>query len=153
MAAGHGARAACRLAFAANSNGVQSPRKSSTSRQYCSTATPVLNNARRIALVVDNFAYDNAATLRNPERDAKLVADALKRTGFKSVTLLTNFRKDALVSALRDFAARAETADWAVVYYAGHGMEVGGVNYLIPTDAKIAADRDIGLRPCRVRRF
>jgi uncharacterized caspase-like protein len=44
----------------------------------------------------------------------------------------------------RDFAARAETADWAVVYYAGHGMEVGGVNYLIPIDAKIAADRDIG---------
>jgi len=68
----------------------------------------------------------------------------LKRTGFKSVTLLTNLRKDALVSALRDFAARAETADWAVVYYAGHGMEVGGINYLIPTDAKIAADRDIG---------
>ena len=57
---------------------------------------------------------------------------------------MTNLRKDALVSALRDFAARAETADWAVVYYAGHGMEVGGVNYLIPTDAKIAVDRDIG---------
>ena len=38
----------------------------------------------------------------------------------------------------------AETADWAVVYYAGHGMEVGGINYLIPTDAKIAVDRDIG---------
>lgn len=45
---------------------------------------------------------------------------------------------------MRDFAPSAETADWAVVYYAGHGMEVGGINYLIPTDAKIAADRDIG---------
>ena len=84
------------------------------------------------------------AALPNPERDANLVADVLKRTGFETVTLLTNLRKDALVSALRDFAARAETADWAVVYYAGHGMEVGGINYLIPTDAKIAADRDIG---------
>jgi len=68
----------------------------------------------------------------------------LKLTGFESVTLLTNLRKDALVSALREFAARAESADWAVVYYAGHGMEVGGVNYLIPTDARIAADREIG---------
>jgi len=105
---------------------------------------PVLNHDRRIALVIGNSAYLNAAALPNPGRDASLVADVLKRTGFKSVTLLTNLRKDALVSALRDFAARAETADWAVVYYAGHGMEVGGINYLIPTDAKIAADRDIG---------
>ena len=104
----------------------------------------MLNNDRRIALVIGNSAYKNADTLPNPERDANLVADALKRTGFETVTLLTNLRKDALVSALRDFAARAETADWAVVYYAGHGMEVGGINYLIPTDAKIAADRDIG---------
>jgi uncharacterized caspase-like protein len=102
------------------------------------------NNDHRVALVIGNSTYENAAALPNPERDANLVADVLKRTGFKSVTLLTNLRKDALVLALRDFAARAETADWAVVYYAGHGMEVGGINYLIPTDAKIAADRDIG---------
>jgi len=68
----------------------------------------------------------------------------LKLTGFDSVTLLTDLRKDALTSALRDFARQAETADWAMVYYAGHGMEVGGVNYLIPVDAKIASDRDVG---------
>jgi hypothetical protein len=105
---------------------------------------PVLNNDHRVALVIGNSTYENVAALPNPERDANLVADALKRTGFKSVTLLTNLRKDALISALRDFAARAETADWAVVYYAGHGMEVGGINYLIPTDTKIAVDRDIG---------
>ena len=82
--------------------------------------------------------------MANPERDAKLVADTLKRTGFQSVTLLTNLKKDALIGALRSFAAQAETADWAVIYYAGHGMEVGGTNYLIPIDARIAADRDIG---------
>src|ERR1700726_3560072 len=56
----------------------------------------------------------------------------------------TNPRRDALITAVRDFASRAESADWAVVYYAGHGMEVGGINYLIPVDARIAADRDIG---------
>jgi uncharacterized caspase-like protein len=118
--------------------------KSSVVTAIVPPTAPVLSNDRRIALVIGNSAYANADTLPNPERDANLVADALKRTGFETVTLLTNLRKDALVNALRDFAARAETADWAVVYYAGHGMEVGGVNYLIPTDAKIAADRDIG---------
>jgi tetratricopeptide (TPR) repeat protein len=107
-------------------------------------AAPVLNTDHRVALVIGNSAYENVAALPNPERDANLVADVLKRTGFESVTLLTNLRKDALVGALRNFAAHAETADWAIVYYAGHGMEVGGINYLIPTDAKIAADRDIG---------
>ena len=121
-----------------------SSEKSNVATAIVTPTAPVLNNDRRIALVIGNFAYENAAALPNPERDANLVADALKRTGFETVTLLTNLRKDALVSALRDFAARAETADWAVVYYAGHGMEVGGINYLIPTDAKIAADRDIG---------
>ena len=121
-----------------------SSEKSNVATAIVTSTAPVLNNDRRIALVIGNFAYENAATLPNPERDANLVADVLKRTGFETVTLLTNLRKDALVSALRDFAARAETADWAVVYYAGHGMEVGGINYLIPTDAKIAADRDIG---------
>ncbi|QDF41231.1 tetratricopeptide repeat protein [Bradyrhizobium symbiodeficiens] len=102
------------------------------------------NGDRRIALVIGNSAYENVAALPNPVRDASLVADVLKLTGFEAVTLLNDLRKDALVNALREFAARAETADWAVVYYAGHGMEIGGVNYLIPTDAKIAADREIG---------
>ncbi|WP_439394981.1 tetratricopeptide repeat protein [Bradyrhizobium sp. PMVTL-01] len=107
-------------------------------------SSTAVNNDHRVALVIGNSIYENVAALPNPARDANLVADALKRTGFQTVTLLTNLRKDALVSALRAFAALAETADWAVVYYAGHGMEVGGVNYLIPTDAKIAADRDVG---------
>ena len=107
-------------------------------------AGPAAANDRRIALVVGNSAYSNAPALPNAVRDANLIADALRRTGFETVTVLTNLRKDALVGALRDFAGRAETADWSLVYYAGHGMEVGGTNYLVPTDAKIAVDRDIG---------
>jgi tetratricopeptide (TPR) repeat protein len=113
----------------------------SGAKAIISSAVP---NDHRIALVIGNSAYENVAALPNPDRDANLVASALKRTGFESVTLLTNLRKDALVGALRSFAVRAEAADWAVVYYAGHGMEVGGINYLIPTDAKVASDRDIG---------
>ncbi len=107
-------------------------------------AAPVALIDHRIALVIGNSAYENVPALPNPARDANLVADVLKRSGFESVTVLTNLRKDALVAALRGFASRAESADWAVVYYAGHGMEIGGINYLVPTDARIAADRDIG---------
>jgi len=118
--------------------------KASVATAIVTSTVPVSVNDRRIALVIGNSAYENAAALPNPVRDASLVADVLRRTGFETVTLLTDLRKDALVSALRDFAALAETADWAVVYYAGHGMEVGGINYLIPTAARIAADRDIG---------
>jgi tetratricopeptide (TPR) repeat protein len=105
--------------------------------------TSVTVNDHRIALVIGNSAYENVPALANPTRDATVVADVLKRTGFESVVLQTNLRKDALTAALRDFAMRAENADWAVVYYAGHGMEVGGVNYLVPTDAKLASDRDV----------
>ncbi|WP_211911115.1 caspase family protein [Tardiphaga alba] len=98
---------------------------------------------RRIALVIGNSAYTNASVLANPKRDAALVAETLRKTGFTSVTMQTDLRKDALMAALRDFAVQAQSADWAVVYYAGHGMEVGGVNYLVPVDARIAVDRDI----------
>src|SRR5260221_11267914 len=59
--------------------------------------------------------------------------------------LQNDLGREQLVNALRDFAKQAEGADWAVVYYAGHGMEVAGGNYLIPVDAKISTDRDISL--------
>jgi tetratricopeptide (TPR) repeat protein len=109
-------------------------------------ALPVMSgsNDKRIALVIGNSAYENVPALANPQRDATLVAETLKLTGFTSVTLHTDLRKDALTAALRDFSRQAESADWAVVYYAGHGMEVGGVNYLIPVDARIGSDRDVG---------
>ena len=58
------------------------------------------------------------------------------------MTLAPDLARDQFFTALRDFGREAEKADWAVVYYAGHGMEIGGINYLIPTDAKLAADRD-----------
>lgn len=106
-------------------------------------ALPLGSGDRRIALVIGNSAYTNASVLTNPKRDAALVAETLRKTGFESVTVQIDLRKDALMAALRDFAVQAQSADWAVVYYAGHGMEVGGVNYLIPVDARIAVDRDI----------
>jgi tetratricopeptide (TPR) repeat protein len=99
---------------------------------------------RRVALVIGNSAYKNVPLLPNPVRDATSVADALRRTGFQTVTLLIDSPKEKLVDALRNFAQLADSADWALVYYAGHGIEMGGSNYLIPIDARLATDRDVG---------
>jgi tetratricopeptide (TPR) repeat protein len=99
---------------------------------------------KRIALVIGNSAYKNAPALPNPVRDATAVADALRRIGFKTVALATDAGKEKLVDALRNFAQAADDADWALVYYAGHGIEMGGMNYLIPIDARLATDRDVG---------
>jgi tetratricopeptide (TPR) repeat protein len=101
------------------------------------------DQGRRIALVIGISRYNAVPILPNPERDATLVAETLKRTGFEAVTLVTNLDRNAFTDALRDFALQAENADWALIYYAGHGMEAGGVNYLIPANAKIASDRDL----------
>jgi tetratricopeptide (TPR) repeat protein len=104
---------------------------------------PVLpNTVRRVALIIGNGAYRNVHQLDNPPRDAKLVASALQDIGFQTVTLTNDLTRDKFFDALHTFASEAEKSDWAVVYYAGHGFEIGGVNYLVPVDAKLAADRD-----------
>jgi tetratricopeptide (TPR) repeat protein len=106
------------------------------------TAAPVPSGPRKVALIVGNGAYKNVLPLANPPRDAKLIASTLRDLGFATVTLAPDLTRDKFFAALHEFGTEAEKADWAVVYYAGHGMEIGGVNYLIPTDAKLAADRD-----------
>jgi tetratricopeptide (TPR) repeat protein len=97
---------------------------------------------RRVALVIGNGAYKNVHQLDNPPRDAKLVAEALRGVGFQTVTLANDLAHDKFFETLHAFALEAEKADWAVVYYAGHGLEIGGVNYLVPVDAKFVTDRD-----------
>ncbi|TPQ40018.1 hypothetical protein C2U70_06055 [Bradyrhizobium guangdongense] len=98
--------------------------------------------ARRVALVVGNGAYRNVQALDNPPRDAKLIAGVLRDVGFQTVVATTDLTRDKFFETLQTFAKEAEKADWAVVYYAGHGFEIGGVNYLVPIDAKLAADKD-----------
>ncbi len=103
---------------------------------------PASATARRVALVVGNGAYKNVHALPNPPRDSKLIAGVLRDIGFQSVTDVRDLTRDKFFEALAAFAEEAEKADWAVVYYAGHGFEIGGVNYLVPVDAKLSADRD-----------
>ncbi len=102
----------------------------------------VANTGRRIALIIGNGAYRNVHPLDNPPRDAKLIAAALHDVGFQTVTLSNDLTRDKFFQVLRAFASEAEKADWAVVYYAGHGFEIGGVNYLVPVDARLAVDKD-----------
>ena len=97
---------------------------------------------RRVALVIGNGAYKNVHALPNPPRDAKLIAGVLHDIGFQTVISVSDLTRDKFFDALKTFADEAEKADWAVVYYAGHGFEIGGVNYLVPVDAKLAVDRD-----------
>ena len=106
-------------------------------------ATPTALTGNRIALVIGNSAYKNVPALTNPTRDADTIASALRAVGFKTVQLRSDLTREKLTDALQDFAAEADKADWAVVYFAGHGLEVNGANYLIPVDARLAADRDV----------
>jgi len=99
-------------------------------------------SGRRVALVIGNGAYKNVHALPNPPRDAKLIANVLHDVGFQTVISVSDLTRDKFFEALKTFADEAEKSDWAVVYYAGHGFEIGGVNYLVPVDAKLAVDRD-----------
>ena len=98
--------------------------------------SPALSE-RRVALVIGNSAYQAVPTLANPANDAKAVAGALRTVGFSEVRELHDTDLATFAKALKDFGDLAAAADWAVIYYAGHGIEVGGVNYLIPVDAKL----------------
>ncbi|MFB6450994.1 caspase family protein [Bradyrhizobium tunisiense] len=100
------------------------------------------STGRRVALVIGNGAYKNVHALPNPPRDAKLIAGVLRDLGFQSVMDAKDLTRDTFFRTLKAFAEEAEKADWAVVYYAGHGFEIGGVNYLVPVDARLTADKD-----------
>src|SRR5438552_2223517 len=98
---------------------------------------------KRVALVLGNSAYQNVARLPNPVNDGTVIAATLKNAGFDVVEERHDLPAAETRRALRDFADRARDADIAVVYYAGHGIEVDGTNYLIPVDAKLARDSDV----------
>jgi hypothetical protein len=97
---------------------------------------------QRVALVIGNGAYRSAPALPNPPNDASDVASSLSRLGF-AVTRLDNAGFDGMRRALLEFGRRARDAEMAVVFFAGHGMELGGENWLIPVDAELRTDADV----------
>src|SRR3981189_2650121 len=98
---------------------------------------------KRVALVLGNSAYQNVAKLPNPVNDGAVIAATLKDAGFDVVDSRHDLPAAETRRALRDFADPPPGADIAVVYYAGHGMELDGANYLIPVDAKQERDTDV----------
>ena len=98
---------------------------------------------RRVALVIGNSAYRNVAKLTNPANDAAAIAAMFKSAGFNNVDSRLNLTVSELRKTLRDFGNTSRDADIAVVYYAGHGIELDGTNYLIPVDATLETDTDV----------
>jgi uncharacterized caspase-like protein len=98
---------------------------------------------KRVALVIGNAAYAHTSTLRNPAHDARAIADLLGKAGFDKVTLKVDLGYDGMRLALRDFGLVTRGADVALVYFAGHGLEFGGENYLVPVDAALKSDSSV----------
>src|SRR5690349_13216937 len=104
--------------------------------------SPVALAEKRVALVVGNGAYQHAAALTNPTRDAMAIAQMLQTAGFDTVMQRNDVGNLDFKRALRDFFAVAKGADIAVVFFAGHGIQIADQNYLVPVDARLAQDYD-----------
>ena len=104
---------------------------------------------RRVALVIGNAKYAHEGHLGNPGNDAREVGAALKRIRFDDVEVVHDADLIAMQSALAAFARKARTADLALIYYSGHGIEIDGRNYLIPVSARLvdADDADFETVP------
>ncbi|MFT7595322.1 MAG: hypothetical protein ACI8R4_002650 [Paracoccaceae bacterium] len=108
----------------------------------CLTASATFASTDRVALVLGMGAYQTIPTLENTRNDAKAMARTLDEIGF-DVTLALDSTTDQLHQLLDDFAFRSETADLALIYFAGHGVEVQGENFLIPVDANVQSNLDV----------
>ncbi len=100
-------------------------------------------SSRRVALVIGNANYASVGLLTNPRNDARAIAAALRRLGFSKVMELYDLDQAAMARALKDFGDHAAGAEWGVVYFAGHGIEVNGTNYLLPIDAELKRDSHV----------
>jgi uncharacterized caspase-like protein len=108
---------------------------------FCASSQAALAE-KRVALVVGNSAYENVVGLTNPAHDAAAISDMFKRAGFDVVDAKHDLKNAEMRRALREFTDKARDSDIAVIYYAGHGIEVNGVNYLVPVDAMLERDTD-----------
>ncbi len=107
------------------------------------TTGDVTNGAeKRVALVIGNAAYPGAGALRNPANDARDFAGKLRRLGF-DVMVRTDVRQKEMLRALTEFGDRVQSGSEALFFYAGHGMQVRGRNYLIPIDAEIRNESSV----------
>ena len=113
--------------------------------QSLGATDPVSNQPRRVALVVGNGAYRNLPRLANPANDAELMAKTLKELGFTVVGdgARINLDKTGFDRAIQDFGAKLQTAEVGLFYYAGHGLQVHGTNWLVPVGANPGGQQDL----------
>src|SRR6202158_797459 len=97
---------------------------------------------KRVALVMGNSAYQQVSRLTNPANDSEAMSVILKSAGFDVVELKRDLKANEMRRALRDFSDKVRDADIAIVYFAGHGIEIDGINYVIPVDAVLERDID-----------
>jgi hypothetical protein len=94
---------------------------------------------RRVALVIGNSSYEHVPVLANPSNDAADIASVLKGLGVEVVEG-TDLKQNEMRETMRRFGEALQGADVSLFFYAGHGMQVAGTNYLVPTDAKLARE-------------
>ena len=107
---------------------------------------------QRIALVIGNSNYQNAPQLANPDNDAQSMAQFLNSAGFE-VIAATDLTQNDMISVVQDFSAKVSARGpntVAMVYYAGHGVQLAGENYLVPVDAKISTPTDLASNSVRL---
>ncbi len=111
---------------------------------------PNMVEAKRVALIIGNAAYVNTGSLPNPANDANVVAESARKAGFDDVVVALDLTISSFQRELRSFAKKSSGADVAMIYYAGHGIEGQGKNWLLPIDAELNTafdlpDQSIGL--------
>jgi hypothetical protein len=117
------------------------PAPAPTSTPNLASSVPGPISETRVALVIGNSAYKNVPLLPNPVNDAHDISESLKQLGF-TVQTVSNANFDEMRRNVIAFGRDAQGSDIAVVFFAGHGMEVGGENWLIPVDAELLSDTD-----------
>jgi uncharacterized caspase-like protein len=118
----------------------------------CLASQPALAG-KRVALIIGNSNYQNVAPLTNPANDATAITDMFRKASFDLVESRRDLKSQEMRRALRDFGDKARGADIAVIYFAGHGLEVDGINYAVPVDATLERDVDVDDEGIALNRF
>ncbi len=106
------------------------------------SSLPQAHAGTRLALVLGNAKYEAVPALDNPSNDAADLAQALRSVGFEVIEQ-RDANREAMAKAVRDFSERLRGADVALFFYAGHGLQMNGENYLLPVDARIESAADV----------
>ncbi len=105
---------------------------------------------KRVALVIGNSNYQNVSQLTNPKNDAEAISKSLSRLGFEVITGL-DVDRPAFIKKIREFSRAIKGAKVALLFYAGHGLQVGGANYLAPVETQLSDEADLEFETIRLR--